>query len=898
MVKIVRVGAIAGLFAMLIAAEPRADLWSLKPVRRPALPVVSNSNLTLGNPIDAFILAELAKHHLSFAPQADRVTLIRRATFDLLGLPPTPEEIDAFENDQAPGAWERLIDRLLASPRYGERWARHWLDVARFAESQGFERDKIRDNAWRYRDYVINALNADKPYDQFIREQIAGDVMPGATRDSIVATGFLVAGPFDEAGNSSASALLRARIREEELEDVISVVGQTFLGMTVNCARCHDHKFDPIPQRDYYRIKSVFEAVRQGDRTILTHREQQARNDQLAHLDREIARLQTEIAKLENSIRTKLTLAKPGEVSTAAPRPISRWTFDIDATDVVGKLNGTLHGSARIANGRLVLDGNGSYVETAPLPADLREKTLEAWVAPANLSQRGGGVMSVQTRDGNTFDAIVFGERQPSRWIAGSDFFRRTRDYDSLIESAGPHELVHIAITYSSDGTITAFRNGKPYFPSYRPEGEGASLRTYPAGVSQVLFGLRHRGAGNGFFAGEIEDARLYDRALTPSQLEASYRAGVTSVSRDQMIKSLTPEQRTKWDGLRDELSVLKSKRAAVPAVPISYAANVRPAPPTSVLGRGDVEKPGEIVAAGGLSAIHSLKPDFGLVPDAPESQRRLRFANWLADPANPLTARVMVNRLWHYHFGMGLVDTPNDFGANGGKPSHPQLLDWLASELVARGWSVKAMHRMILTSAAYRQSSQFNADAAAKDADDRMLWRFAPRRIEAEAVRDSMLAMSGRLNQQMGGPGFRPFKVTEFNSTFYELIDQDRPEFNRRTIYRIGVNSAKDPLLESFDCPEPSVKTPRRSVTTTPLQALGLMNDAFVLRQAELMANRVHIEVGLDASASARRAYRLALGRLPSETELRRAIAFIGENGLASFCWALFNCSEFLYVK
>ncbi len=523
----------------LSAPAVDAGLWALQSLVRPEVPTVRDPSRA-ADPIDAFILARLDRSGLEPSPPADRLTLIRRATFDLLGLPPTPEEIDAFLDDRSPIAFDRLIGRLLASPHYGERWGRHWLDVVRFAESNGFEHDKIRDHAWRYRDYVIGSLNADRPYARFVAEQVAGDVLEPTSRESIAATGFLVAGPWDEANQIQKSATMRQRAREEELEDLVSAVGQTFLGLTVNCARCHDHKFDPIRQRDYYRIKAALEGVLHGNR---------------------------------------------------------------------------------------------------PLPSAAK---------------------------------------------------------------------------------------------------------------------------------------------------------GV-----------------------------------------VAYAACPQEPPPTFVLLRGDVEKKGDRVAAGGLSAVRSPSPEFGLPVDAPESLRRRKLAGWLADPANPLTARVMVNRVWHYHFGTGLVATPNDLGRNGERPSHPELLDWLAADFLAHGTSLKTLHRRIMLSNTYRQSSRYDARAAAVDADDRLLWRYPARRLEAEAIRDAMLAASGLLNPQMAGPSFRPFTLTVFNSNFYTLADFSGPVYDRRTVYRININSAKDPLLETLDCPDPSVKAPRRAVTTTPLQALGLMNDPFVLRQA-----------------------------------------------------------------
>jgi hypothetical protein len=554
------------------------------------------------NPIDAFVLARLESHQLHPAPPAARATLVRRATLDLTGLPPTPAEVDAFVNDAGGDAYERLVDRLLASPRYGERWGRHWLDVVRFGESQGFERDKPRDHAWRYRDYVIQAFNADLPYDRFVREQVAGDVLAPKSPAAIVATGFLVCGPWDEVGHEQQGAVSRRRVREEELEDMIAAVGQTFLGLTLNCARCHSHKFDPIPQRDYYRVKAALEGVRPGDR---------------------------------------------------------------------------------------------------PLP--------------------GGGT---------------------------------------------------------------------------------------------------------------------------------------------------------------------------------AYCVNPGKAEPTFVLRRGDVEKPEERVSAGALSAVGALNADLGLAPDAPEGERRRKLADWLASPDNPLTARVMVNRLWQYHFGRGLVASASDFGYNGDRPTHAVLLDWLASELLRSGWSVKHMQRLIMLSATYRQSAGPSPEAAAVDADNRLVWRFPPRRLEAEAVRDAMLAVSGRLNAAMGGPSYRPFRMTVFNSTFYTLLDETTPEMQRRTVYRMNIDSAKNPVLDALDCPDPSVKAPRRAVTTTPLQALGLMNNAFVLRQARHFAERVRHEAGSEPGPQVALAYRLALSRPPTESESDRAVIHVREHGIESLCWVLLNASEFLYLR
>ena len=570
----------------------RSAHWSLQPLRAPEVPQIGNQKSEIRNQIDAFIAARLAKDGLALSPQADRVTLIRRLTFDLTGLPPSPLDIEAFVKSESPRAYEDLVERLLASPQYGERWGRHWLDVARYTESQGFEYDRLRDNAWHYRDYVIRSFNDDKPYDRFMKEQVAGDVLEPVTGDGIVGASLLVCGPWDGAANIQKNPAQRLVAREDELEDLISVVGQSFLGLTINCVRCHTHKFDPIPHEEYYRIKSVFEGVKHGERPIEDSATASARAERRAFLKKEIG---------------------------------------------------------------------------------------------------------------------------------------------------------------SADGK-------------------------------------------------SAEDLNR----------------------------------------LRDELAALQKPL-------VSYAGTRVQPEPTRRFRRGDVRSPDEIVTPGALSAIVDLNPDFGLAADAPEAERRKKFADWLADARNPLPARVMANRVWHLHFGQGIVSSPNDFGASGAKPTHPELLDWLAVKFIESGWSVKALHRLIVNSATYRQSSAFSAKASAVDAGNQLLWRFTPRRIEAEAVRDAMLAVSGQLNPAVGGPSFRPFTVTEFNAAFYHLVDRDEPNFNRRTVYRANVNSGKDPMLEAFDCPEPSVKAPRRGTTTTPLQALELMNNSFVQRQAKYFAERA-----LKPSASA----------------------------------------------
>ncbi|MCC2669438.1 MAG: Planctomycete cytochrome [Armatimonadetes bacterium] len=921
---------------------PEEVHWSYRPIQRPALPQVKNRDWPR-NPIDAFVLAKLEVKGLSPAPPADPRTLIRRVYFDLTGLPPTPDEVEAFVREcereaaapptpkaQHPtlGAYERLVDRLLASPRYGERWARHWLDVARFAESQGFERDKVRENAWRYRDWVIRALNQDLPYNRFMQWQVAGDVLPDATRESVTATGFLVAGPWDEVGNLQVSELMKARVREDELEDIVSAVGQTFLGLTVNCARCHDHKFDPIPQKDYYRLAAVFAGVRHGDRSILPPAEKTAHEAEVAALEKRETELTAEAGKLDGEGRQRVLAARAGgsaTVTAAGPAPVLRWDFEAGTRDLARGIELRLTGGAAVAGGRLRLPGKEARAQSDPLPFPVTAKTLEAWVSLKDLTQRGGSVLTLETDGGGVFDGLVFGERQPKKWMAGSNGFVRTRDLTGPEETSDPVKLVHVAAVYGPDHRVTVFRNGQPYGEGYVPGTEGASaLQTFAGGKGHLLFGQRHTGAGgDAWLNGEIEEARVYTQALTPAEVLASFNAGPANVRPEELLAALSPAERERRKTLDTELSTLREQIRTLRVQPQAYAANPKEPPAVFLLERGDVQKKGEKLAPAGLSVISSLPAQLEGADVPTEGVRRVKFAEWLADARNPLPARVMVNRVWQYHFGRGLAGSPSDFGANGEAPTHPELLDYLAATFVsgneemgkrgnadpispsprspispARRWSLKALHRLIVTSNTYRQGGRLDPRAAAVDSENTLLWRQAPRRLEAEELRDTLLAVSGQLNLQEGGPGFKLFNVLVSNSSFYTFEDKVGPEFNRRSIYRTVVNSGGVPLLDAFDCPDPSVKAPRRGTTTTPLQALALMNNSFVLRQSRELAALLEKEAPVNRPRQLELAYQRAFGRPPTPAERARAAVFVSAHGLPAFCRALLNASELIYVR
>jgi hypothetical protein len=594
----------------LVGLRARAEeetWWSFQPLSRPALPSVTD-RAWVRTPVDAFIRAGLEAQGLTPSPEADRRTLIRRVTFDLHGLPPTPAEIDAFVNDLRPDAYARLLDRLLASPRYGERWGRHWLDVVHYGDTHGYDKDKRRDHAWPYRDYVIRSFNADKPYARFIREQIAGDVLAPDSPDRVIATGFLAAGPWDFVGHVELreGTVEKEKTRLFDRDDMLSNTVSTFLSLTAHCARCHDHKFDPIPQTDYYRLQAVFAGVDRGNRPL-----------------------------------------------------------------------------------------------RAPAPA--------------------GQVYAV-----------------------------------------------------------------------------------------------------------------------------------------------------------------------------VSHAPR-----PIHLLRRGNVEQPRGLVTPGSLSCLPGLPSDFTLAESTNEGSRRAALAEWIADSRNGLTWRSIVNRVWHYHFGRGLVDTPNDFGHHGSRPTHPELLDWLAVDFRDNGQSLKRLHRLILLSATYRQSSRFDAASAKLDADNRFLWRMNRQRLDAESIRDTVLAVSGKLDSRMGGPGFELFRFKDDHSPVYDYEAPDRadnPQAWRRTVYRFVVRSVPNPFLDCLDCADPNLNTPVRNTTLTALQALALLNDPFMVRQAGYFANRLQA-LSEDPRAQIEASYQLVFGRPPRPEEREALLGYVKKHGLANACRLLFNANEMVFV-
>lgn len=867
------------------------DWWSLQPVMRPTPPAAPTEYENWPrNEIDRFILQGLNARGLAPAPEADRRTLLRRLSFDLLGLPPTPEEIAAFEADAAPDAYERVVDRLLASPQYGVRWARHWLDVVRFGESNGFEFDEFRKHAWPYRDWVVDALNADLPYDEFARWQIAGDALRPNDLEATIATGFMVAGAYDTVGQGQISAAMRAVVRQDELEDLVGVVGQTFLGLTVQCARCHDHKFDPIRQQEYYQLVAALAGVRHGERDLAELSTCGARREMIDVTTARRGALQTELASLVEPVQARLLAEKSRQPVDL--KPYLAWDF-LAGTSFAPEAELTLHGGAARTERGLELNGDDAYASTAALTRELTAKTLEVRVRLNDLAQQGGAAISVQKPDGGQFDAIVYGEREPRQWMSGSEGFQRTQSFQGPGEEEALDRAVHVRITYAEDGTIRCYRDGRPYGASYNV---GKPAR-FAAGEAQVVLGLRHAPATpQRLLAGTIEYAALYDRALRED--EVAVAAG-SAVAQDELLAAFDDAERGRYETITSE--ILDFDETLTRLHPSRcYALTAKEPEPTHLLARGDPAQPRDMVTPRGIASLTGVAADWKLAADAPEAERRAALARWITDPANPLFARVMVNRVWHYHFGAGLVDTPNDFGFNGGRPTNQPLLDWLAAEFVAREYRIKELHRLIVTSAAYRQAWRHDDEAINVDADNRLLWRGPTRRLEAEAVRDAMLCVAGVLDERLGGPGYQDMKISFAPGTtayLYAPIDTDLDRFRRRTLYRVWARSGRSAMLDVLDCPDPSATSPRRAVTTTPLQALSLLNNAFSLHLADRFAERLVRDAGPEPDAQVRRAYQLAYGRDPSSDELATAVAIVKEHGASVMTRAIFNSNEFLYV-
>ena len=880
------------------SSERRAgyDWWSLRPVSSPSAPAVKNAAWP-HNDVDRFILARLEDLSLSPAPQADRRTLIRRLYFDLLGLPPTPDSVERFLHDESPRAYENLVDELLRSPHYGERWARHWLDVVRFGESQGYERNKIRDNAWRYRDWVVDALNRDLPYDEFVRQQIAGDVLHPGDLDALLATGYHVCGTWDQVAELEGSAMMRVAARYDHIEDLVGALGQSFLGLTINCARCHDHKFDPISQQDYYQIAALLGGVHQEEKevTIAATRDKE-RESQLRRAGDE---LHQQLAQLETELRGKY---QASDSQSGIGGLLALYRF----TDAKAKV---IENLAQAEPSNSLQAGQPVRFAVEQPPQQLMqtvkksgELTVEVWVTPGKEKQSGPARIITLSKD--------TGQRNFTLGQDGDRFEFRLRtsqtNPNGIPALASPGAVVkpeksHIVCTFQA-GVGRMFLNGR----MIGKHEVGGDLSNWDEGLR---LGLGNEFTGDRPWEGEFHFAAIYSRALGDEEIQRHFETESRDVraaeSWEQILAKATDDERSRHKNLTARRQQLTDELAQVSYSGPAHVIAPRQPEVFHVFARGDFRNPLQAVSPAGLSALSrsGLSADFALPTDAPEAQRRIKLAEWLTDRRNPLTARVFVNRLWHYHFGTGLVDTPSDFGFSGGRPSHPELLDYLASRFMDGGWKVKDLQRLIVTSATYRQASQVqNEQAANIDADNRWLWRGNSRRLDGESIRDAILSVSGALNPQLGGPSYRDMKVDGgvmgTNAEFTDPTGEFSAAVNRRTIYRLWARSGNNPMLESLDCPDPSVMSPRRSRTITPVQALALLNNSFMERCAEQFATRVRAAAGESIGEQIKFAYRLALARDPSEQEQGLATDFMAGNGLEQFCLVLLNSNEFLFIN
>lgn len=1012
-----------------------SQLWSFQPIQRKfsfdygqfhaAGDPVENAKWAgkIHNPVDYFLARRLQEKNLHFRPLEKRETFIRRLYLVVLGLPPTPAEVEEFVRDQRPDANLRLIDRVLASTGFGERWAQHWLDIIRFGETHGFETNQERPNAWPFRDYVIESLNADKPYEQFVREQLAGDQL-----GSPVATGFIVAGPHDLVKSPDINLTLMQR--QDELADIVNVTGTTFLGLTVGCARCHNHKFDPISQKDFYSMQAIFAGVQHADRVLPPSRS--ARE--------ELVGLRQATAELEKKLEPWRRKSAPALLSIdddEAGRPPGTRRIEYlvkpagAGTNPPGQQRGYRDDPGSASHPANISGGTYTWWMNQPgqalaryLPA--RAGKFRIWISwGAGYATHSQDARYELDRDG---DLATDEDRRPIARVNQQQLVQAATDLDSRpagqknggestlpsqplwsgFYNAGVHDLTHdsaIILRGGETGTavtadILLFEpveetelaetspgsepmDQSPQQPAARAavsathnveefrEVEAKYIRftIHRANQSQpcidelevfsegVNVALADRGAvarssgdfvhefhkleyiNDGMYGNsrswiasqeqgwvEIElpeprkiqriewardrEGRYADRLAIDYSIEVALEdrrwvniagsgdrlppGAATDSPTSYDFSQGTPAEAAQAEKWLAELSALRDRQEVL-AEPVRVYAGTYGSPgPTHRLYRGDPLQKREQVAP---DTIESLG-DLALPMDAAEEQRRLDFANWLTQNQNPLVARVLVNRLWQHLFGRGIVATPNDFGNSGQPPTHPLLLDWLARELVESGWSIKHVLRLMLTSHAFQQSSQADPEGMAVDASCQFWWRFPPRRLEAEAIRDSILAVSGQLDREVGGPGFSGFEIERETVRHFFPKTDFGPEDWRRMVYMTKVRQERDAVFGAFDCPDASQIVDRRSRSTTPLQSLNLLNSRFVLQQAAMMAERLQRAADRRKVSPVQVGYELAFSRSATASEIAEAESLIHEYGLAAFCRALLNANEFLFVQ
>jgi hypothetical protein len=869
------------------------DWWSLKKPTAPEVPAD-------GHPLDAFINRRLAENELQHVGRADRITLIRRLYLDLHGLLPTPEDVQTFVADDSPDAYEKLVDRLLDSPRYGERWARHWLDVVHFADSHGCEHDVKRDNAWRYRDYVIDRLNADVPWGNFIREQMAPDVFYPDEPQLMAGLGFIAAGPLELSRASTAPVTFDYLDRD----DMVSQTMAAFVSTTANCARCHAHKFDPISQEDYYSLQAVFAGIGKGDIEFDTSADVLRRRQELDGLLAAAAARNADVL-----LQEKYSKVVAEWVAARQEQPAEWKALKPDVFLSSGGATLTRQNDGSILASGTVPDQE-HYTVTSSV--DLQSLTaLRLAVLPdESLPMKGPG----RAANGN----LHLTEAQLQWFPTGSEsptllkVARTSADYDQPGWTS----------TQAIDGDLTSGwaihpQVGQPHHIVFELEtpidvsaGGKLAVTLKQLHPPKHVIGRFRLSATNA----KVEAARalpadatagLSKAATERTQAEATAIAAVALKNyAERELASLPPREvvygvSTSWSHAR---------KLAAPQAPKTV----------HLLRRGAFDKPIKEVEPGALTAIEWLPARFDLSDPKQESLRRAALADWLAHRDNPLTWRSIVNRVWHYHFGRGLCDTPNDFGRMGSQPTHPELLDWLAIWFRddASG-SLKKLHRLILTSDAWQRSSTASQSSSAvpaeplkesqpgqsshsEDADNRFLWRMNRQRITPEVFRDSVLQMAGRLDLTMGGPGIEQFTKASGRQVTpvldYSAFDWDSAGARRRSIYRVVWRGIPDPFMEAMDFPDLGLLPPKRGFSVSALQSLTMFNNDFVLHGSGWIAQRIEKEQS-DVESQVKRAVELAWLRSPTSEELTRFVDYVKQHGLAAFCRVLLNSNEFLFV-
>jgi mono/diheme cytochrome c family protein len=865
--------------------------WAYRPIVKPRPPALANADRGWArNAIDAFVLAKLREKGLRPSGPADRRTLLRRVYFDLIGLPPTPEQMDAFLHDDSPDAYEKVVDQLLASPHYGERWARHWMDVIHFAETHGNDQDVPRENAWPYRDYLIRSFNEDRRYGRFIEEQIAGDVLFPNDPQAVVGLGFLAAGPWDESSlrDIREDTLDRKAAQYLDRDDMIGTVCLAFLSTTVQCARCHDHKFDPIPQKEYYGLQAVFAGVDRADRAYDP--------DPAVHARR-------------------VALLKRKAELQAGPTALKRLRDDPAVAAEVAAWEREHAGSANLWK---VLDPQVFTSVRGASPVKL-----------ADLSVRFGGKRP--ERDTYLFEAVTdlpavqavrlevltddsLPHHGPGRQDNGNLHLSEIKVEAAPATGSGPRRPMALDraladfnqagwdVGRAIDGNM---QTAWGIYPAVGQPHAAVFLFKEPArfaGGTRLFITLEQQ-HGGGHLIGR---ARLSAAAALPASAEPLPPALQTILAKPAAVRLEREKAELAVHVLRQKAG---AELAALPPPRLVYAGaseftpqgSFRPAGgcrPINVLRRGDIRQPLTVAAPGALSCAPDLKAGFQLANPADEGQRRAALAKWISDPRNPLTWRSIANRLWHYHFGRGIVATPSDLGRMGAAPTHPELLDWLAAT-IREGGSLKQLHRLIVTSAAYRQSSAHNPEFAKIDGDNAYLWRMNRARLDAEAVHDAVLQIAGLLDAKMGGPSVKDFVqspgIHRTPKVDYLAFDPDAPGGHRRSVYRFIFRTLPDPLMDALDCPDASQFTAVRSTSVTVLQALAMLNDQFMVRMSEHFAQRLAGAGPVEEQV--RQAYVLALGRAPTPRELTSMVGYGRRHGMANACRLLLNCNEFLFI-